>query len=141
MFAMFDKLNSRMVEAMNEDNELGKRISRLRRASGLNQSELARKMSVSRSAVSLWENGGINELSGDNLVKMSRIFRVEPEFIQTGIVREGHQQPPEEPAVFAPKQQSNGGLREVWNSLFDQLPESKRIEAVGLVCQLISASR
>ena len=39
------------------DNQLGARIAKLRRASGMSQEELAEKLGVSRQAVSKWESG------------------------------------------------------------------------------------
>lgn len=49
-------------------------IKMRRQKKGLSQQELADKLSVSRTAVTLWELG-INKPRAEHLIQMSRIFR------------------------------------------------------------------
>lgn len=55
--------------------ELGKEIKTLREAKGWTQTELARKLGVTRNAVSLWENGQ-NEPTLPKVRKIIRLFGV-----------------------------------------------------------------
>ena len=55
--------------------KLCEKLYKLRRAAGLSQEELAEKLTVSRQAVSKWENGAAQpELS--KLVELSRLYGV-----------------------------------------------------------------
>lgn len=62
---------------------LGARIAALRRASGMRQAELARRLQVSSSAVGMYEQGR-REPSGDTLVDIARIFGVSTDYLLTG---------------------------------------------------------
>lgn len=55
------------------------KIKTLRRESGISQRELARKLGISNRAVSKWENE-ISFPSTENLVKISNIFGISPEY-------------------------------------------------------------
>lgn len=54
---------------------IGEKIQRLRKESGLSQEALAERLGLSRQAVSKWESGSAIP-SIDNLVELSRIFQV-----------------------------------------------------------------
>ena len=73
---------------------LGARIAALRRAAGMSQGELARKLQVSPSAVGLYEQGR-REPSAETLVALSRLFHVTLDYLLTG------QPSPEEQALVA----------------------------------------
>lgn len=62
---------------------LGARIAALRRAAGMNQSELARHLQVSPSAVGMYEQGR-REPSAETLVAISRLFGVSVDYLLTG---------------------------------------------------------
>ena len=62
---------------------LGSRIAVLRRAKGWSQSELARRLQVSPSAVGMYEQGR-REPALDILVAMARIFGVTTDYLLTG---------------------------------------------------------
>lgn len=62
---------------------LGERIAALRRAAGMNQSQLAQKLKISASAVGMYEQGR-REPSLDTLVAMAETFGVSIDFLVTG---------------------------------------------------------
>lgn len=62
---------------------LGPRIAALRRSAGMSQSELARQLKISPSAVGMYEQGR-REPSADMLVAMARIFGVTTDYLLTG---------------------------------------------------------
>ena len=66
---------------------IGDQIRSLREKTGLSQSELARKLSVTRSSVNAWESG----LSAPTvyLIEMSRLFHVSVDYI-LGLKTEYH---------------------------------------------------
>ena len=62
---------------------LGDRIALLRRGRGWSQTELARQLHISASAVGMYEQGR-REPSADTLVALSEIFGVTTDYILTG---------------------------------------------------------
>ncbi|UEP43169.1 MULTISPECIES: LexA family transcriptional regulator [Burkholderia] len=50
----------------------------------INQSELARRVGVTRGAVSLWFKGSTTSLEGENLVKAAQYLGVSPNWLATG---------------------------------------------------------
>ena len=56
-------------------NQLGENISIFRKEKGLSQEKVAEYMSVSRQAVTKWENN-ISRPSSDNLIKLAELFDV-----------------------------------------------------------------
>lgn len=62
---------------------LGARIATLRRTAGLSQSELARRLQVSASAIGMYEQGR-REPSAEILVSLSRVFGVSVDYLLTG---------------------------------------------------------
>ena len=63
---------------------LGERIVSLREAHGISQAELAKRLEVSRQAVSKWEKG---QSSPDTvkLIQLAELFDIEVEYLATGI--------------------------------------------------------
>ena len=59
---------------------IGSRIAGLRRQAGLSQSDLARRMHVSRASVQSWECGE-NYPSTDNLISLAKIFHVSTDYL------------------------------------------------------------
>jgi transcriptional regulator with XRE-family HTH domain len=59
---------------------LSQRIKQARLKAGISQAELARRMNISRASVSIWESGG--NVSQDNIVRLSKLLRVTPEWLQ-----------------------------------------------------------
>lgn len=59
---------------------IGARIARLREQTGVTQSELAKRMHISRSSVQSWESGE-NVPSTDNLISLSQIFHVSTDYL------------------------------------------------------------
>ena len=62
---------------------LGPRIAALRRAAGMSQGDLARKLQVSSSAVGMYEQGR-REPSAETLVALARLFGVTLDYLLTG---------------------------------------------------------
>ena len=58
----------------------GEKLLRLRKEGGLSQEELAERLSVSRQAVSRWENEGILPDCG-NLLEISKLFGVSADYL------------------------------------------------------------
>jgi transcriptional regulator with XRE-family HTH domain len=65
-------------------NMLGARIGELRRRAGMSQSELAKRLKVSPSAVGMYEQGR-REPSSDILVAMARVLGVTVDYLLTGV--------------------------------------------------------
>jgi transcriptional regulator with XRE-family HTH domain len=55
-----------------------------RKNSGLNQSEAARKIGISREAVSQWENGGTKTINSVHLFPTARAYGVSAEWLASG---------------------------------------------------------
>lgn len=55
--------------------QIGNKINRLRKLSGMTQEQLAEKLDVSRQTISKWESGGSSP-DIDSVVKVSKIFQV-----------------------------------------------------------------
>ena len=64
---------------------LGARIAALRLQAGLSQAELAKRLSVSPSAVGMYEQGR-REPSMDRIVALSEIFGVTTDYLLTGLL-------------------------------------------------------
>lgn len=62
---------------------LGERIGALRRARGLSQAELARRLKISASAMGMYEQGR-REPSAQTLVALARELQVSTDFLLTG---------------------------------------------------------
>ena len=63
---------------------IGERITSLRKEKDISQAELAKRMGVSRQAVSKWEQGSSSP-DTDKLIQLADIFDVEVEYLATGI--------------------------------------------------------
>lgn len=59
---------------------IGTRIADLREQVGMTQTELAKRMHISRSSVQSWECGA-NVPSTDNLISLSQIFHVSTDYL------------------------------------------------------------
>ena len=59
---------------------IGTRIARLREENGLSQSDLAKRMNISRNGVCSWECGE-NCPSTDNLISLAKIFHVSTDYL------------------------------------------------------------
>jgi len=66
------------------DMNFGERLIQARKALGLNQSELARRTGITRSAISQLERDERRRLSMDNLFKVAKVLQVNPEWLATG---------------------------------------------------------
>ena len=63
---------------------IGEWITSLRKEKDISQAELAKRMGVSRQAVSKWEQGSSSP-DTDKLIQLADIFDVEVEYLATGI--------------------------------------------------------
>lgn len=59
---------------------IGSRITRLREQNGMSQSDLARRMNISRASVQSWECGA-NYPSTENLILLAKIFHVSTDYL------------------------------------------------------------
>lgn len=59
---------------------IGERIRALREKAGYSQSELARKLTVTRSSVNAWESG-ISAPTAVYIIEMAQLFRVSTDYI------------------------------------------------------------
>lgn len=59
---------------------IGSRIARLRKKVGMSQSDLAKRMHISRASVQSWESG-VNCPSTDNLISLAKIFHVSTDYL------------------------------------------------------------
>lgn len=84
-----------------ENDNIGKRLVRIRKLLRLNQEQFAHKLGLSQSGLSQIENGSIN-LSLPNLLDICRAFQVNPEFILFGqepIIADGNYIPPSDRGI------------------------------------------
>ena len=63
---------------------IGERIITLRKEHSISQGDLARRLNVSRQAVSKWEQG-LSSPDTTKLIQLAEIFDVEVEFLVTGV--------------------------------------------------------
>ncbi|MCI7131507.1 MAG: helix-turn-helix domain-containing protein [Lachnospiraceae bacterium] len=59
---------------------LGSRIAQLRQKNGMSQTDLAKRLNISRAGVQSWECGE-NYPSTDNLISLSKIFHVSTDYL------------------------------------------------------------
>ncbi len=64
---------------------IGDRIKQARLDAEMTQAELARKVGVSREAVSQWESGESKGMKPENLIKCAVTLQVRPEYLVTGV--------------------------------------------------------
>lgn len=63
---------------------IGERITALRKEKSISQTELAKRLNVSRQAVSKWEQG-TSSPDTDRLIQLAEILGTEVEYLATGI--------------------------------------------------------
>ena len=63
---------------------IGERITVLRKEKDISQAELAKRMNVSRQAVSKWEQGSSSP-DTDRLIQLAEILDTEVEYLATGV--------------------------------------------------------
>ena len=62
----------------------GERIKEAREDLRISQPELAKRVRVTKSAVSQWENGSTKELKAEHLVAVAKALNVSPDWLATG---------------------------------------------------------
>jgi len=62
---------------------IAQRIKQARENKGISKAELARRVSVSRASVSMWEDG--KNVSSSNILRIAGVLDVAPEWIQYGV--------------------------------------------------------
>ena len=73
------------------DGMIGDTIRILRERAGYSQSELARRLSVTRSSVNAWESG-LSAPTAVYIIELARLFHVSTDFI-LGLESAGHLRP------------------------------------------------
>tara|TARA_Y100001934_G_C12338265_1_gene768739 strand:- start:1413 stop:1802 length:390 start_codon:yes stop_codon:yes gene_type:complete len=63
---------------------VAKRLKKLRGNAGLNQSQLAKSVGVTRAAASRWEQGDIDSILAKNAIRLADILGTSVEYIFTG---------------------------------------------------------
>ena len=63
---------------------IGERIMALRKEKSISQTELAKRLNVSRQAVSKWEQG-LSSPDTNKLIQLARILDTEVEYLATGV--------------------------------------------------------
>lgn len=63
---------------------IGERITALRKERGISQAELAKRMDISRQAVSKWEQG-TSTPDTERLIQLAEILNTEVEYLATGV--------------------------------------------------------
>ena len=61
-----------------------RRLKKLRSKAGLNQSQLARSVNVTRAAVSRWEQGDIDSILARNAIRVADMLDTSVEYLFTG---------------------------------------------------------
>lgn len=83
---------------------VGGRIAYARAAMGLTQDKLGERIGVSKSAISQWERGGIEKLTGENLLAIAQALEVSPEWLWFGKDKNGKDIPMGRPKHLAPEE-------------------------------------
>lgn len=65
-------------------SKLSERLLECRNKKRVTQTEAAKRIGVSREALSQWESGGIPEIKAANLIAAAKYYGVPPEWLQTG---------------------------------------------------------
>ena len=63
---------------------IAKRLKKLRGSAGLNQSQLARSVGVTRAAASRWEQGDIDSILAKNAIRVANTLGTSVEYLFTG---------------------------------------------------------
>lgn len=63
---------------------IGERITALRKEKNISQTELAKRLNVSRQAVSKWEQGASSP-DTERLIQLAELFDTEVEYLATGV--------------------------------------------------------
>lgn len=80
---MSSSLNAQVVSLLNMKT-LADRLRAALQEARMNQSELARRVGVTRGAVSFWLNSATTSLAGENLLKVASVLSVSPSWLATG---------------------------------------------------------
>lgn len=72
-----------------------RRVKQLRLDHKLTMEVLAEKLGVSKSTIAKWENGYIENMRQDNIMKLSELFNVSPTYIM------GYEEEPDEDDIVA----------------------------------------
>ena len=102
------------------------RLKRLRSKAGLNQSQLARSVEVTRAAASRWEQGDIDSILARNAIRVAGTLGTSVEYLFTG----------KEPCAQINVDALSRAIRIVEQVLTDLTPKGKAT-IVALVYQLI----
>lgn len=89
---------------------LGARIAALRRAKGMSQSELAKQLQISPSAVGMYEQGR-REPAAEVLVRLSQLFEVSVDYLLTGQALPGQERENVDSVLRAALQKAEDQLR------------------------------
>lgn len=105
---------------------VAKRLRKLRSEAGLNQSQLARSVEVTRAAASRWEQGDIDSILARNAIRVADTLGTSVEYLFTG----------KEPCAQIDIGSLSRAIRIVEQVLTDLTPKGKAT-IVALVYQLI----
>ena len=108
----------------------GSRLKKLRSKAGLNQSQLARSVEVTRAAASRWEQGDIDSILARNAIRVADTLGTSVEYLFTG----------KEPCAQINVDTLSRAIRIVEKELKSLTPKG-RATIVALVYQLISNNR
>ena len=103
-----------------------RRLKKLRSKAGLNQSQLARSVDVTRAAASRWEQGNIDSILARNAIRVADTLGTSVEYLFTG----------KEPCAQINVDTLSRAIRNVEQVLTDLTPKGKAT-IVALVYQLI----
>lgn len=109
---MTSYLNAQAVNLLNM-NTLQDRIREAAAEARISQSELARRLGLTRGAVSFWFTGTTKELAGDNLVAAAQVLGVNPTWLGTGRGPKSPDSVPLSPAFDSNVAPSSVGSRRV----------------------------
>jgi transcriptional regulator with XRE-family HTH domain len=109
---------------------VSKRLKKLRSEAGLNQSQLARSVEVTRAAASRWEQGDIDSILARNAIRVAETLGTSVEYLFTG----------KEPCTQIDIDALSRAIQIVEQTLTDLTPKGKAT-IVTLVYQLILNDR
>ncbi|MFA6180588.1 S24 family peptidase [Acidithiobacillus sp.] len=95
---------------------------------GLNQSQLAKLVGVTKASVSLWLSSATQELKGENLVRAAKVLGVTESWLQQGSLPKHHKS-----ALQAPYPATKSGTARLDNNVSPPEPSHRRVPLISWV--------
>jgi transcriptional regulator with XRE-family HTH domain len=113
-----------------DSTTLGQRLHRARDTARLTQEQLARRIGVTRSAISQWESGMVSNISAAHLLATAKVLRVSLDWLLSG--EDGMEIAEDAAAPYLYAEPSESDLLPLWR----QLTTSQRTAMLAQIREL-----